>query len=102
MNISNHLNLINNHGFEKWKIGIVQCDAGMSWTKGDICIFKPYDIPEYGMALSEDIERAKTHCAIEFPMTPEQIAENMAEGNLIKSYRCCVGVPLNMIEEIKI
>ena len=100
MDISNHLNLINNHNC-KGKIGILKKDGGLAWHKGDICLFEPWDIPNEYEADSSDIEHAKTMCNIEYPLSQKEIDDNQAQGSGIKTIRSCVAVPLNMIDEIK-
>lgn len=100
MDIKNHINLINNHGY-KGKIGIVKHGIAMIAVKeGDIVLYKPYDVRE---SESEEVqEYDRTHCSIEKPYSEEEIQKRLKEGNGINTYSTCVGIPLSMIEEIVI
>lgn len=103
MDISRHINLIRNHGY-KGKIGIVKetinglCFAAAK--PGEFVLYRPYEVREEECEEAQEYDR--THCTIEFPYSEEQIQKNLAEHNGIKTFATCVGVPLNMIEEIVI
>ena len=68
--------------------------------EGDVVLYRPYDVRE---SESEEVqEYDRTHCSIEKPYSEEEIQKRLKEGNGINTYSTCVGVPLSMIEEIKI
>lgn len=101
MDIKNHINLIKNHGY-KGKIGIVKYPINgiviLVAKEGDVVLYRPYDVREHE---SEEVqEYDRTHCSIEKPYSEEEIQKRLKEGNGIKTYSTCVGVPLSMIEEI--
>lgn len=103
MDIKNHINLIKNHGY-KGKIGIVKHPINgivmLAAKEGDVVLYRPYDVRE---SESEEVqEYDRTHCSIEKPYSEEEIQKRLKEGNGITTYSTCVGVPLSMIEEIKI
>ncbi len=43
MKLTDHLNLINNHGY-KGGIAIAKIDIGMSALKGDVVLFRRYEV----------------------------------------------------------
>lgn len=100
MNLSKYINLIKNHGY-KGKIGIAkESIRGMclSAKPGDIVLFRPYEIREDAEPDRKEYDR--THCSIEQPYSEEDIQKRIKEGNHIKVFATCVGIPLSMIEEI--
>lgn len=103
MDIGKHINLIKNHGY-KGKIGIVKHPINgivmLAAKERDVVLYKPYDVREYDSR--EEQKYNRTHCTIEVPYSEEEIQERLKEGNIIKTHSTCVGVPLSMIEEIKI
>lgn len=103
MDISRHINLIKNHGY-KGKIGLIkETINGIVLTAarpGDVVLFRPYEVREDEC---EEVKRYdREHCSIEFPYDEKTIKEYMKQGNCIKTFATCVGVPLSMIEEIVI
>lgn len=103
MDISRHINLIKNHGY-KGKIGIVKETVNgivsAAARPGHVVLFRPYEVREDDDEKTQEYDR--THCSIEFPYSEEQIQNNLANNNGIKTFATCVGVPLSMIEEIVI
>lgn len=102
MDLSKYINLVKNHGY-KGKIGIAkETIRGMclSAKPGDIVLFRPYEVREDAEPDRQEYDR--THCSIEQPYSEEEIQKLLKEGNGINTYSTCVGVPLSMIEEIKI
>lgn len=101
MDLSKYINLVKNHGY-KGKIGVAkETIRGMclSAKPGDIVLFRPYEVRED--ADTERQEYDRTHCSIEQPYSEEEIQKRIKEGNHLKTFATCVGVPLSMIEEIK-
>lgn len=100
MDIKNHVNLIKNHGY-KGKIGIAkQAINGLCLAAkpGQVVLFRPYEVREDTEEETQEYDR--THCSIETPYSEEEIQKRIKEGNHLKVYATCVGVPLSMIEEI--
>lgn len=74
---------------------IIEFNAGLL-TQDEL--HQKYDVREHE---SEEVqEYDRTHCSIEKPYSEEEIQKRLKEGNGIKTYSTCVGVPLSMIEEI--
>jgi hypothetical protein len=102
MDIRNHVNLIKNHGY-KGKIGILKSDIngliGIPCAKQDqIVLYQPHLL--HRADDKQTIKWNKTHCTIEFPYSEEEIQKRRANNNGIATHGTCVGVPLNLIEEI--
>lgn len=97
MNISNHINLIKKYGY-RGKIGIVKQDVSMSAKKGDVVLFKLYEVRDQDDESGRKYN--KNHCTIEKPYSEEEIQKRIKEGNGIKTFCTCVGVPLSIIDEI--
>lgn len=103
MDISRHLNLIKKYGY-KGKIGVVkEMINGIvlaAARPGQVVLFRPNEVRENE---SEEVqEYDRTHCSIEFPCSEKDIQERIKQGNHLKVFATCVGVPLSMIEEIVI
>lgn len=100
MDLSKYINLVKNHGY-KGKIGIAkESIRGMclSAKPKDIVLFRPYEVREDAEPDRQEYDR--THCSIEQPYSEEDIQKRIKNGNHIKVFATCVGVPLSMIEEI--
>lgn len=105
MNIRNHINLINNHGY-KGKIGIAKVDIGGMCSgvqKGELLLYRPYEVlpgDEWNKSFDE-IEWIKKHCSIEKPLSEEIIQENLSKGSCLTTMCTMSGVPLSYIEEVE-
>lgn len=102
MDISRHINLIKNHGY-KGSIAMVKLDV-KGWVThlrpGQIVLVRYYKVTED--MDEETAEWNRSHCTIESPYSEEVIQSNLKENNGINTFGTCVGVPVNILEEIKI
>lgn len=101
MNIKNHLNLINNHGYD----GYIALYKGHVETAslgiGDIVLVQNNREIKNGVNYSSsDLQYYKDYRTVEQPHSEEQIQNNLKEGSCIKTCRTCVGVPVKYLEEI--
>lgn len=104
MNIRNHINLINNHGY-KGKIGLAKVDIGGMCSgvqKGELLLYRPYEEnPEDKWNKTpEELEWINKYCSIEQPYSEEVIQKSLSEGSCLKTSCTMVGVPLSYIEEV--
>lgn len=100
IDIRNHLNLIRKYGY-KGKIGIAKESIKglcLAAKPGQVILYRPYEVNEDDS--EETQEYCRKRCTIETPYSEEVIQENLSKGNGIKTYCTCVGVPIDMIEEI--
>jgi hypothetical protein len=103
MDISRHLNLINNHGYDGY-IAIYGGEDQLSIKKGIIVLVKNREIPRIEDVGIKSHEWEKTHRTVEFPYSEEHIQENIKnnghKGNI--TFMTCVGVPVRLLEKITI
>lgn len=96
MKLTDHLNLINNHGY-KGGIAISKIDIGMSALKGDVVLFRRYEVRDD--MDEEDIKYQLSHCSIEKPYSE---AEIKSRPDALTTYCTCVAVPLKYLDIIEI
>jgi hypothetical protein len=102
MDISKHLNLINNHGYDGY-IAIYEGDNQLYIKKGTIVLVKNQRISRIEDVGEKTHQWEKNHRTIEFPHSEEHIQENIKNNGHkgIIAFCTCVGVPVKLLKEIK-
>jgi hypothetical protein len=101
MDIRDHLNLINNHGYDGY-IAIYRGPGTLAIKSGAVVLVQPGRIPEYGDAPTSEIEWCKNHVTIERPMSQKEIDDQRSRGSGLKTMSPCVGVPIRLLERIQL
>lgn len=100
MDISRHLNLINNHNYDGY-IAIYNGPNQLSVKSGTIVLVKNRKISRI-----EDVglSTVEFDVTIEYPHSEEHIQENIKKNGHkgIIAFCTCVGVPISQLKEIKI
>jgi len=100
MDLRDHLNLINNHGY-RGNIAIYTGPNLLSTSSGAVVLVQEERIPGNLWDTSEADRRwLKNHRTIERPMTADQIVEQKSKGSGLITFGTCVGVPIKHLEFI--
>jgi hypothetical protein len=99
MDLRDHQNLINNHGYDGY-IAIYRGADSISMNNGDVVLVqneRARDPEEWSI---KEIMWQENHRTTEHPLSQEDIEIQRARGSLVKTMRTCVGVPVKLLERI--